>query len=87
MYYQQQLCRPSFSETVLQGAERLQVQHRSVSAQHQDQEDESMNSMLNKDSLTRYPITTYSPVHSQLIHAILHAPLDFFFFFFWQICI
>lgn len=71
MYYQQQLCRPSSSETVLQGAERLQVQHSSVSAQHQDIEDESMNSVPNKDSLTRYPIITYSPVHSQLNHAIV----------------
>ncbi|XP_058263845.1 piezo-type mechanosensitive ion channel component 2 isoform X1 [Hemibagrus wyckioides] len=54
MYYQQQLCRPSSSETVLEEAERLQVQHGSVSAlrKHRDREDESMSSVPNKDSLT-----------------------------------
>lgn len=59
MYYQQQLCRPSSSETVLEEAERLQVQHGSVSAlrKHRDREDESMSSVPNKDSLTRYTIT------------------------------
>ncbi|XP_047666735.1 piezo-type mechanosensitive ion channel component 2 isoform X3 [Tachysurus fulvidraco] len=51
MYYQQQLCRPSSSETVLEEAGR---QHGSVSAlgQHREKEDESMSSVPNKDSMT-----------------------------------
>lgn len=83
MYYQQQLCRPSSSETVLEGAERLQVQRDSVSAQHQDREDESMNAVPNKDSLPRYIIPKYSTIHLQIKHAMLpslHVSFAFFLF-------
>ncbi|XP_053350077.1 piezo-type mechanosensitive ion channel component 2 isoform X2 [Clarias gariepinus] len=52
MYYQQQLCRPSSSETVLEGAERLHVKRDLVPGQYQDTEDESVNFGPSKDNLT-----------------------------------
>lgn len=67
MYYQQQLCRPSSSETVLEGAERLQVKRDLVPGQYQDTEDERVNFVPSKDNLTRYSISLQSTVHPYIL--------------------
>lgn len=76
MYYQQQLCRPSSSETVLEGAERLQVKRDLVPGQYQDTEDESVNFGPSKDNLTRYSISLQSTVHPYTLQ-LNHAPFAY----------